>query len=592
MRKLFTAMLCLSFALTAFAGTGARHFLHKIDKARQPQMIRGDEPIPAAKTTRALHKTNAIGPGVLLMESTYDYGSNGGVLSNIVDYGDGTLAIGRMGATDAGTNDRGTYFSYFDGTSWSPMTKVEQVRRGWSSISALADGRSVTVSHIANEVNVDALKGLGIWTSTITGNISAASDQWPRLTVDGKDNIIICSTTNATVPPVTGVRLIKSVAVSRDQGATWSFQFLWPDTTTRTPAFSADDQDIASQGDNVAVVVAETGNDIHLWTSSDNATTWTYQNLTNNPTTLPPGTSADLPAGSCDVIYDKNGNLHIFWETYTGLPDSAGTGIDLYESTSAGIYHWSAATGITEVVDFSDIPGSDQEINVFAGGLGAFQQHNIDGNVVCQPSAGVDADNNLYLLFASFRPNDVDPDSAHYTDIYAIGSADGGANWGPVLNVTDSPQAEDTWASLAVDVGDSLRFVYSSDGSTGNSIQGDGVAPTNYLYHAVPKSKVVLTSVNDRPVSGVPASFALHQNFPNPFNPATTLTFEVAKPAEVNLSVFDVHGRLVATLVNGLVQAGKHTLTWKPAKNLSSGVYFAKLQSDGFSQVTKMTLMK
>ncbi len=589
MRKLFTAMLCLCFAAAVFAGTGAKQDLHKIDKAKRQQLIRGDEPIPAVETGRVLHKTNAVGPGVLLMESTYDYGSNGGVLSNLVDYGDGTLAVGRMGATDAGTTDRGTYFSYFDGTTWSPMTKVEQVRRGWSSIAALADGRSVTLSHVANEVNIDALKGLGIWTSSITGNIGAAADQWPRLTVDGKNNIIICSTTNATI---NGVALIKSIAVSRDEGATWSFQYLWPDTSTRKPGFSADDQDIASQGDNVAVVVAETGNDIHLWTSSDNATTWTYQNLTNNPTTLPPGTSADLPAGSCDVLYDNNGNLHIFWESYTGLPDSAGTSIDLFESGSAGIYHWSAATGITEVVDFSDIPGSDQEIGLFSGNLGAFDQHNVDGNVVCQPSAGVDADNNLYLLFATFRPNDFDPDSAHYTDVYAIGSANGGASWGPVTNLTDTPQSEDLWASLAPNVGDSLRFVYSSDGSTGNSIQGGGTAPTSYLYYAVPKSKIVLTGVNDRPVSSVPASFALHQNFPNPFNPATNLTFEVSKPAEVNLSVYDVNGKLVATLVNGLVQAGKHNVTWNPAKNVSSGVYFAKLKSAGFSQVTKMTLMK
>lgn len=593
MRKLFTAMVCFCFVSAAFAGTGAKQYLHKIDKAKRQQMIvRADQPLTAVQSRSTLHKTNALGPGVVLMESTYDYGSNGGVLDNLVDYGDGTLAVGRMGATDAGTTDRGTYFSYFDGTTWSPMTKVEQVRRGWSSIGALADGRSVTVSHVANEVNIDALKGLGIWTSSITGNIGSAADQWPRLTIDGKGNIIICSTTNATVPPVTGVGLIKSIAVSRDEGATWSFQYLWPDTSTRKPGFSADDQDIVSQGDNVAVVVAETGGDVHLWTSSDNATTWTYQNLTNNPTTLPPGTSADLPAGSCDILYDNNGNLHIFWESYTGLPDSAGTSIDLFESTSAGIYHWSAATGIAEVVDFSDIPGADQEINPFAGNLGASDQHNIDGNVVCQPSVGVDAENNLYMLFASFRPNDFDPDSAHYTDVYAIGSADGGTSWGPVVNITDTPQSEDNWAYLARNVGDSLRIVYSSDGSTGSAIQGGGVAPTYHIYYAVAKSKVVLTGVKDRPTSGVPASFALHQNFPNPFNPATNLTFEVAKPAEVNLSVYDVNGKLVATLVNGLVQAGQHNVTWNPAKSVSSGVYFAKLKSAGFSQVTKMTLMK
>lgn len=592
MRNLFTAMLCLCFAAAALAGTGAKQSLHKIDKAKQRQLIRGDEPIPAPQTAGALYKTNAIGPGVLLMESTYDYGSNGGVLSNIVDFGDGTLAVGRMGATTIPVTDRGTYYSYFDGTTWSPMTKVEQASRGWSNLSALADGRNVTVAHIANEVNVDALKGLGIWTSSVTGFSTGTRAIWPRMTIDGQDNIIVVTTVDDAGGNIVGVPYPKEVAISTDDGATWGYTILVPDTTARVPSFAPDDQDIASQGNNVAVAVAETGNDIHLWTSADNGATWTYQNLTNNPTTLPPGTSADLPAGSCDVIYDKNGNLHIFWESYTGLPDSAGTAIDLFESGTAGIYHWSAATGVTEVVDFNDIPGSDQEIGLFSGNLGAFDQHNVDGNVVCQPSAGVDADNNLYLLFAAFRPNDFDPDSAHYTDIYAIGSADGGANWGPVTNITDSPQSEDLWASLAPNVGDSLRLVYSSDGSTGNSIQGGGAAPTSYLYHAVAKSNIVLTSVSDRPASGVPASFALHQNFPNPFNPATNLTFEVAKPAEVNLSVYDVNGKLVATLVNGLVQAGHHNVTWNPAKSVSSGIYFAKLKSAGFSQVTKMTLMK
>lgn len=113
MRKLFTAMLCLCFAAAAFAGTGAKQELHKIDKAKRQQMIRGDEPIPAVQTGRVLHKTNAIGPGAFLMETTYDYGSNGGVLNNLVDYGDGTLAVGRMGATDAAATDRGTFFFLF-----------------------------------------------------------------------------------------------------------------------------------------------------------------------------------------------------------------------------------------------------------------------------------------------------------------------------------------------------------------------------------------------------------------------------------------------------------------------------------------------
>ena len=591
MRKTLTVLLAVCVVGSVFAGNKSKTQMHRIDKNRNIAVL-GDEtvlPQIALKPKRA-HNTNAIGPGTKLMDSEYDYGSNGGVLKNIVVYDDGTIAVGRMGATvPATTADRGTFFSYFDGTTWSPMTKVEQVRRGWSSLAALADGRSVTAAHIATEVNVDAVKGFGIWTSTVTGNAAGGTGQWPRLTVDGKDNIIIVSTSAAAV---NGIGNLKQVHVSRNAGTTWTNTWVYPDTSVSKPSFGADDQAVASRGDNVAFVVTDTFGDIHLWTSSDNATTWTYQNLTNYPATIPAGTTADYPAGSCDIIYDNTGKVHIFWETFLALPDSAGTGLDFFESTTSGIYHWSETAGVTEVADFSDIPGADQDSVVFAV-AGAFDQHNVDGNVVCQPSAGIDAAGNLYLLFTSFRPNDLDADSLHYTDIYASGSNDGGRTWGAPVNVTDSPQSEDTWGSLATKVGDNLQFVYSSDGSTGNAIQGGGTAPTAYLYHSFPKANIPFgsTGVNDRPGAEVPSAFALHPAYPNPFNPSTQISFDLTKSVRVKLSVYDVNGKLVATLVNGKLEVGRHSIAWN-ANGQPSGVYFAKLEAEGLSQVQKMTLVK
>ncbi|MEK7727289.1 MAG: T9SS type A sorting domain-containing protein, partial [candidate division KSB1 bacterium] len=314
--------------------------------------------------------------------------------------------------------------------------------------------------------------------------------------------------------------------------------------------------------------------------------------LTNYPATIPAGTSADYPAGSGDVMYDNNGNVHLFWETYTALPDSAGTGLDFFESTTAGIYHWSEAAGVSEIADFLDLAGGAQDSTVFAV-AGAFDQHNIDGNVVCQPQGGIDAAGNLYVLFAAFRPNDVDGDGLHFTDIYAAGSNDGGKTWGEPVNVTDTPQSEDTWASLAKNIGTNLQFVYSSAGVTGNSIQGGGTAPTTYLYHSFPKANIPFggSSVNDRPDAKVPAAFALHAAYPNPFNPSTKISFDLTKSVQVKLSVYDVNGKLLATLVNNKLEAGAHSVTWN-AKGQTSGVYFAKLEAEGLSQVQKMTLVK
>ncbi len=93
-----------------------------------------------------------------------------------------------------------------------------------------------------------------------------------------------------------------------------------------------------------------------------------------------------------------------------------------------------------------------------------------------------------------------------------------------------------------------------------------------------------------------PAVFALDQNYPNPFNPATKITFSLAVDSKVTLSVYNVLGQQVATLVNGTLTAGSHSAQFD-ASALQSGVYFAKIDAKGidgsnFSSVKKMILSK
>ena len=89
----------------------------------------------------------------------------------------------------------------------------------------------------------------------------------------------------------------------------------------------------------------------------------------------------------------------------------------------------------------------------------------------------------------------------------------------------------------------------------------------------------------------LPAAFALQNAYPNPFNPTTTISFQAALPAEVNLSVYNAAGSLVATLVNGAVEAGSHSVEFD-AGNLASGVYFVTLQANGFQATQKLLLLK
>jgi hypothetical protein len=98
-----------------------------------------------------------------------------------------------------------------------------------------------------------------------------------------------------------------------------------------------------------------------------------------------------------------------------------------------------------------------------------------------------------------------------------------------------------------------------------------------------------LTKVKQAP----PAStiFALNQNFPNPFNPETTISYQLAAVSHVTLKVYDVLGRNVKTLVDEVKKPGRYETEFDTSQ-LASGVYFCTLHAGDFSQTKKLTLLK
>ncbi len=100
----------------------------------------------------------------------------------------------------------------------------------------------------------------------------------------------------------------------------------------------------------------------------------------------------------------------------------------------------------------------------------------------------------------------------------------------------------------------------------------------------------ITTSNEDESIVG-PDEFRLYNNYPNPFNPSTSIKFDVAKAGNVQLEIFDILGRKVASLVNERKTAGSYTIAFD-ASSLSSGVYFARFVAGNTVQVQKMTLLK
>lgn len=91
--------------------------------------------------------------------------------------------------------------------------------------------------------------------------------------------------------------------------------------------------------------------------------------------------------------------------------------------------------------------------------------------------------------------------------------------------------------------------------------------------------------------SVAPADFKLDQNYPNPFNPATRISYSLPQDMNVKMFVTNSLGQEVALLVNGFVQAGKHTVEFN-AKNLSNGIYFYTLKTEKYVKTNKMVLLK
>lgn len=101
------------------------------------------------------------------------------------------------------------------------------------------------------------------------------------------------------------------------------------------------------------------------------------------------------------------------------------------------------------------------------------------------------------------------------------------------------------------------------------------------------KQTVSITQIG----SEIPDRFTLFQNYPNPFNPQTKIKFSMAKASAVSLTVFNSQGQLVQELLNRYIPAGSFEVDFD-AKNLSSGIYFYKIETNEFSLTKKMTLLK
>jgi hypothetical protein len=138
-------------------------------------------------------------------------------------------------------------------------------------------------------------------------------------------------------------------------------------------------------------------------------------------------------------------------------------------------------------------------------------------------------------------------------------------------------------------------------GLVGSDIRSMAIDAQGFIYcgtlggvvfkSAAAESMTPMAPPHSPPPTIVPKTYAVEQNFPNPFNPTTTIPFAIPVAGHVSLKVYNAIGQEIASLLDQELDAGTHSAVWD-ASSIPSGMYFYRFQSASFSQTGKLMLMK
>jgi len=222
--------------------------------------------------------------------------------------------------------------------------------------------------------------------------------------------------------------------------------------------------------------------------------------------------------------------------------------------------------------------------NTWSEGIRVNQDPLNNGKIQYFPSVDVDENGGINIVYYDSR-NTPTGDSVQ---VYISRSQDGGNTWRDHL--VTSPRFYPQPVSLggAGNQGDNIAII-SSNGKVYPMWMAK--YPGDPVYQ-IWSSNIDLNTIGiENYESSVPAGFEIMQNYPNPFNPSTTIKYKVNRSGVVTLKVYDIAGKEITTLVNGVKNTGEHSITFD-GSNLSSGIYFCGMKSENSVRAVKMILIK
>ncbi len=269
---------------------------------------------------------------------------------------------------------------------------------------------------------------------------------------------------------------------------------------------------------------------------------------------------------------NRNGNWEIYYKQSSDGGVSWGADTRLTENTAASYTPSIAVSGLFVHIVWEDLRNSNTEIYYKCstdGGItwGADTRLTNNNSYSYTPSIAVSG-TFVHAVWFDFRENN--------WEIFYKRSSNNGMNWGADTRLTNDGAISQN-SSIAAS-GDIVHVIWN-DKRNGNY---------EIYYKRNPTGNTVrVQNIN----TIIPSAYSLSQNYPNPFNPSTKIKFSVPHSSSVKISVFDVTGREVKTLINEQLSPGTYETAFN-ASMLTNGVYFYSMEAAGFVETRKMVVVK
>lgn len=515
----------------------------------------------------------------------WDYQSNGGSVHYIrVDPATGDIHVILMVADDSAniSASRRTAYGYStdDGSTWNTFgnIRVPSRRSGFPTID-LGKGPDIAGAPlIANHADVGGLVKSIVLTDVPagTGAFAEIATQpafnpyepiWPYVAGAADGSIIV----HASPSPPTGVTLTDMNYRQRTVDFnTWSAWSQFP-----TPNLNGGRNSIVANGTGRVATIVHGDGSARVFESTDNGVTW------GSPAEIYPagGVIAGEDTIHCiahsDLVYDGDTPIGI-----VGVSRRSSTGGSYF--AGARFQFWRPGSSLVDAVPWDSVG--------FPRGFTWVSQSN--QLPVCMPSLGVSG-SRLVLVYTGYSADTTTIDtltSRRFADVYYTQSTNGGITWADPVNLTNTPQWDERYASVSKWNPDGYAYVvWQEDSQAGAGSAGTPEAPVTRASQVFYKIDLTGTSVGNWNQHA--GQFKLGQNYPNPFNPSTTIDYSVPVAALVTLRVFNVLGQEVATLVNEQKNTGTYQVAFQ-GRDLPSGVYYYRLTAGQYSETRRMALIK